>query len=263
MSRQGIALVGLLVGSVAWAQAPGTAPPAAPAAGPDQLTPVLQRWEKEMSAVRTLAAQCVRTEVNKTFGYTETYVGGARYMKLEAGGRVANLAVLEMAKKDKPDLFEKFVCTGDFLYQYVPQQKEIRVHALPPPKPGQVSDDSFLSFLFGMKADDAFGRYELALQNPADSHYHYILIKPKQAQDKADFQQARLVLSKETYLPRQLWFEQPTGDHVTWDIPKVQSGVNLDRREFTAPEPPAGWKVVKVPPRNAEAAPRVVRPQQP
>jgi TIGR03009 family protein len=259
MSRHGFAVLGLLVGSVAWAQAPAAAPPAA---GQDQLTPVLQRWEKEMAAVRTLAAQCVRTEVNKTFGYTEVFTGGARYMKLEAGGRTANLAVLEMAKKDKPDVYEKFVCTGEFLYQFVPQQKEIRVHAVPQAKPGQVGDDSFLSFLFGMKADEALGRYDITIQNPTDPHYFYLLIKPRQAQDKADFQQARLVLNKDTFLPRQLWFEQPTGDHVTWDIPRIQSGANLDRRDFAAPEPPAGWKVVKAPPRGADAQPRVVRPQQ-
>ncbi len=278
MSRQGIALLGLLLGSVAWAQGPGTGAPAArpaagppagapaaapPAAGQEQLTPVLQRWEKEMGAVRSLAAQCVRTEVNKTFGYTEVFTGVAKYLKLEGGGRTTNLAILEMAKKDKPEVFEKFICTGDFLYQYVPQQKEIRVHALPTPKPGQVADDSFLSFLFGMKADEALSRYELTLQNPADPHYIYLLIKPRGVQDKVEFQQARLVLNRDTFLPRQLWFEQPTGDHVTWDIPRVQNGANLDRREFAAPEPPAGWKIVKVPGKNTEAAPRVIRQQQP
>jgi TIGR03009 family protein len=259
MRHERLALFTILLGGVG-VLAQQEVPPAGERQ--DLVTAVLQRWEKELSAVQGLSAQCVRTDVNKTFRLTEVYIGTAKYMKLEVGGRVQNLASLEMTKKDNPQVYQKFIYTGELLYQFVPQEKEIRVHQPPPPKPGQVADDNFLSFLFGMKAEEARRRFEMTLQNPNDQFYYYISIKPRFPEDRDDFQQARLVLLKETFLPRQLWFEEPNGNHVTWDIVKTQNGAQLDRREFTAPDTPVGWKVVRVPTRNQEAKPRIIRPQQ-
>jgi TIGR03009 family protein len=262
MRHQRLALFTVLLAGVG-ALAQQEVPPAAE--GQDPVLAVLQRWEKELGAVQSLTAQVERTDVNKTFRFTEVYMGTAKYLKLEIGGRVQNLASLEMTKKDTPQVYQKFICTGELLYQFVPQEKEIRVHQLPPPKQGQVADDNFLSFLFGMKAEEARRRFEITLQNtndPTAQFYYYISIKPRFPEDRDDFQQARLVLLRETFLPRQLWFEEPNGNHVTWDIKKSQVGTQMDRREFTAPETPVGWKVVRVPPRNQEAKPRIIRPQQ-
>ena len=130
------------------------------------------------------------------------YVSGtARYMK-------PNLAMLEMQERGNPQRFEKYICTGTYLYEYAPQNKQVRVHELPAPRPGQVMDDNFLSFLFGMKADEARRRYDLRLVKE-DQWYIYIEIHPRFSADKADFQRARLVLNSQTYLPRQLWFAGP------------------------------------------------------
>jgi hypothetical protein len=61
-----------------------------------------------------------------------------------------------------------------------------------------------------------------------------------------------------------LWFEHPNGNEVTWDIPRLQSGVSLDRRAFDAPKPPPGWKLVPVNnttrSSGSQPPPRVVRP---
>jgi TIGR03009 family protein len=176
--------------------------------------------------------------------------------------------MLEMQKRGKPEAFEKYICTGTFLYEYVPQNKVIRVHEMPPPKPGQVADDNFLSFLFGMKADEARRRYDLRLVKE-DQWYIYIEIFPRLQQDKADFQRARLVLNNQTFLPRELWFEQPNGNEVKWDIPKVEAGVALNRSDFTSPSVPPGWNLVRMPKANEVAPrsnnvppPRIIRPNQ-
>jgi TIGR03009 family protein len=237
--------------------------PAEPQVGtPEQLAAVLQRWEKELTAVKALSAECVRTEVNRTFGYTDVFTGSVHYLKHEAGERVANLAALHMEKKGKPEVYERFVCTGDFIYQFVPDKKELRVYKVTAPKPGQAQDDNFISMLFNLKAGDASRRYDMTLQAPNDPNYVYLHVKPKRAEDKAEFQQARLVLSRDTFLPRQFWFEQPTGDHVTWDITKLTNNAALKREMFAAPEKPAGWQLIEATRKDAEPAPRIVRPQQ-
>ena len=61
-------------------------------------------------------------------------------------------------------------------------------------------------------AAEAKTRYDLKLHN-VDQNYVYIDVLSKSAVDRADFIKARLVLNKDTFLPRQMWFETPnTGE---------------------------------------------------
>jgi TIGR03009 family protein len=159
---------------------------------------------------------------------------------------------------------EKFICTGPLLYEIRPQNKVMRIHELPPPQAGKVADDNFLSFLFGMKAEEAKRRYDLTLVKE-DQWYVYLEIVPKLPADKADFQRARMVLNNKTFLPRELWFEQPNGNETKWDIPEIRSGAPLKNSDFAPPTPPKDWNVVRVPrpeavPPRTDVPPRVVRP---
>jgi TIGR03009 family protein len=222
----------------------------------DPLDSVLMRWEKAMKEVNTLSAQLVRTTLDRAFQSTEVYEGIAKYMK-------PNLASLYMVKKNRPEAYEKYICTGNYLYMYAPAEKKIRVAEVPHPKQGQLADDNFLSFLFGMKAEEAKKRYEMTLlQAPAnDKWYYYIMIRPQTTADKKDFTKARLVLSNTTFLPRQLWFEQPNHREITWDFPRLVNGAALQRSEFAMPQLPQGWVFEKFQPQN-KVPPRVVRPNR-
>jgi TIGR03009 family protein len=246
----------LVIAVVSGAAAAQSAPPAAG----NQLDGILERWEQEMRSIQTISAKCVRTSLDNTavMNRQETFEGTAKYMK-------PNLAMLEMRLRGRPDVFEKFICTGTYLYEYAPANRQIRVHELPPAKPGQVADDNLLSFLFGMKAEEAHRRYALKLAEQ-DQWYYYVDIQPRFPQDKADFQKARLVLNKQSFLPRQLWFMQPNGNEIRWDIPKIESGVAINRQEFLSPQIPQGWQLVRVPrptdPSRLDGPPRVVRPNR-
>ncbi len=262
MLRYGLVLAALLLASLPASaqQAPAT-PPAAPPADDKALDGHLQNWERAMKDVTALAAQLIRIDKDRTFEQTVKLVGEAYYMKDGTGPTALNLAQLEMRLDGKKEIKEKFICTGTYLYQYLPEQKEIRVYELPKPKPGQVAEDNLLSLLFGMKAAEAKGRYNLKLAKE-DQYYIYVDIAPRSPADRADFQRARLVLNKTNYLPRQLWFEHANGNEVMWDIPNLRSDVKLDRRAFDAPKPPEGWKLVPVT-REAQSQPRIVRPTGP
>src|SRR5262249_798644 len=151
-------------------------------------------------AIKTLEAQCKRTTEDRVFQETQVFVGTAKFM-------APNLAMLYLQKKDKPEVYEKYVITGTFLYQFLPNKTPptLFVQPLNPSRPGQVADDSFLSLLFGMRAEEAKRRYDLKLSKE-DTYYHYVDVLPRLAEDKVDFSRARLVLDKDTFLPRQLWF---------------------------------------------------------
>jgi TIGR03009 family protein len=272
MRYYSLALIGaLLTGSAGLAQQPPAGapqPPPAPApGGAARLDFLLQRWEQEMKGVQTLVAQCNRTELNNVNMTTDVFVGTAKYLR-------PNLAMLDMQKKSDPQNYEKYICTGTLLYNYRPKSKTVQVIELPPPKPGAegVGDDGFLSFLFGMKAEEAKRRYDLKLVKE-DQWWVYLEVVPKLQADKQDFQKARLVLSASTFLPRELWFLQPNGNEVKWDMPDIRGNVQLNRNDFNPPATPPGWNVQRVPRSETPPAPprtnlppsdppRIVRQQQ-
>lgn len=246
------------------------APPASPPAVPldpknNRLDALLMQWEAKMKSVQTLrATQVTRERVDKVFKTQDTFIGEAKYMK-------PNLAMLDLKRKDRQDIFEKYICTGTYLYEYNQSNREIRYLELPPPKPGQVADDNFLSFVFGMRAEEAKRRYELKLVGEGqDKYYHYIEILPRFPADRADFERAQLVLTQDSMLPRRLTFVEPNGNRITWDIPFIETNLPLDRRQFESPAlPTKEWKLVKAPkantsrtPGNEELPPRIIRPKQ-
>ena len=97
-----------------------------------------------------------------------------------------------------------------------------------------------------MKAEVAKQRYQLTLDRE-DQHYYYIMVLPRFPEEQADFQKARLVLAKQSFLPRELWFVQPNGDEVRWDIPRIDNGAKLNANDFTNPQVPPGWNMQAVP----------------
>jgi TIGR03009 family protein len=221
-----------------------------------RLDAVLLSWERRMQPIQSASAQCTHTVVNKVLKDMEVFEGTAQFMK-------PNLAIIDLKMKDRPQDVEHIVCTGTFVYQFVPAGQVIKIYEL---KTGQSNQDSFLPFLQGMKAQDAKARYDLNLVKE-DKWWIYLDIVPRLPEDKGDFARARLVLSSQTFLPRELRFWEPNGNENIWDIPKIQANAPLKRTDFGQPQLPAGWKWQKVPlaqnpsPRN-DVPPRVFRPKQ-
>jgi len=242
----------------AWGQPPAikapTAGPTAAALDPQRnaLDAYLMHWEEAMKKVNTLAVACTRTEVDAVYKTRRTLTGTIHFMK-------PTYFFWHMGVKDKPADYERFICTGTYIYQYLPSQKQIKVY--PAPKTtteGKLADDSSLAFMFGMKAAEAKARYDLKLHN-VDSNYVYVDVVSKTAVDKADFLKARLVLDKTTYLPRQLWFEHPNGGEVLWDLTTAQSNAQINKAVFAAPTKPGkDWEMVQA----HTQEPRLVRPQK-
>lgn len=241
----------VLTASTAAAQVPP------PAGNEGKLNEVLNGWEKAMTAVNTLAASCNRSDVSKAFQTTDQFKGIVKYMKGQ--GKEMSKASLKLDHVKKAGVSEQYLCTGDRLFEWSAADKVIRIHDLPKPKNGQLADDNFLSFVFGMKAADAKQRFSLAwlpdTQNN-NKYYYYIMIEPRNAADKADFVKARLTLTTDKLMPRQLWFHKPNGDEVTWDFPTVITPANLGAADFAQPQLPTGWQWQQVP---REAQPRVKR----
>jgi TIGR03009 family protein len=209
------------------------------------------QWEARTRGVESiLVKDCVRTDKDKTG--VKHWKGEGRYLK-------PNLAALRLIQEEDPKIFELVISTGNFFYEFRPQFKKLVVTALPAARVGDF-ENNLLSFMFGMTAADAKRRYDLTLakdisdQNP---HYIYINVFPRFEADKREFTRAQMVLFATTMLPRRLWFEHPNGDEVTWDLPNMDTKVQLRPSDFVPPQAPQGWETVKVP--LPDPGPRIIR----
>ncbi len=246
-----VALAVALVGSVQ-----GQGQPAAK----ENVDAVLRGWEKGMTDLQSFACVVHRKTLDKALGSRDEHKGFAMFMKAQVKDDGAR-ARLELAKVSNTKVFEKYICTGTFLYEYAPVNQTIRVHDMPKGKQGGMQQESFLSFLFGMGADQAKQRYDMTLVFPADgkpdANYHYIQVISKTPADKADFTHARLSLYRSSHLPAQIWYLQPNKNEIEWNFSELQTNVQIPLKYFTPDEIP-GWRTERVQPKALEPVP--VRP---
>jgi TIGR03009 family protein len=236
----------LVTAAPLFAQPPQAAPPLNPNADP--LPALLSRWEEKMKGIKAIEATVKRTTTDAVTHTQEVYEGSAKLLRPDR-------ADLYLKKVDNAQVYERFLLTGTFLYQFQPTQKLVRVHQLPQRAPGQPAiDDNFLGLLFGMSAVEAQRRYELRLvPKPGDVWWYYISVKPRLASDRAEFAEARLVLSQSTLLPRQIEFVDPAGNPIKWEIPKIDTNPRLGPTDFQRPQLPKDWQIKQEPPPPAYA----------
>lgn len=244
----------------------GQAAPVAAMPNPAPLNPsnnrldqLLLQWEQKMQGVQSLVARIKKTE---TDDLTKTTVEGVGYVKFSKPDR----ADLYVARSNNPQVYERFLCTGNYLFEFQPKQNLIRVHSLPKRAPGQpLVDNSFVGFLAGMGAAEAKRRFDMALVKE-DQHYAYIIVKPLRQEDKAEFSEARLALLKSTMMPREMHFVPPDKNSIKWDIVSVDVNAQVPATDFAPPQMKQypGWQMQQMPAAGPPAAinppPTKVRP---
>ena len=123
-----------------------------------------------------------------------------------------------------------------------------------------MADDNFLSFLFGMKKEEAKKRYDLKLTKTDATITSTWKSRRETPPTRWTSSRRKSFCSRTRMLPRRLWFEQPNSAETTWDVLQINTNDRtIDRREFDAPTPPPGWKLVNAA-KDAESPPRVARP---
>jgi hypothetical protein len=136
------------------------------------------------------------------------------------------------------------VSVGKDLYCYGVQTKEVLKYQRPLGWPlSEMASDPLCALFSGMTPARARERFEWKLVKE-DQWYIYLGIESRSRKDKATFLSGRLVLRKDSHLPRQIWFQTHSGE-VTWDIPKINTAARLNKEDFV-PKVPAGWRLVPV-----------------
>ena len=187
------------------AQTPG---PAAPPTG--KLDAYLASWEKTMAGVTTLSTVLIRVDTDKVFKTATKYTGWAAYMKSGTGLTALNKAILELKPEGRRTSARRSSAPAPTSTSTSPPARRSTSTRCRAARTAEVADNASLGLMFGMKAAAAKERFGLTLAKE-DEHYVYVDVTPKKAEDRVEFQRARLVLDRKTFLPRQVWLEQPNG----------------------------------------------------
>lgn len=283
----GIMWLGLMV-TLMNAQAPVTPPPATktgltPGLKPVEATPLpvypeldaenlkylnayLAAWEKRMTSVEGLETKIRLTEVDG--GEKTVYNGEATILR-------PNYAKMFLRQTDDPTNVKRwrhYIADGKYLWDYQYKSKVAKVAQLPK---DNIGENTLLSFLFGMKADEIKKRYHMTIdmKDPAkfNDNYISITIYPKTREDMQEFAKAELVLWKNNkdpkyadfwMLPARLWFQHPNKNQVMWEFLGMNTQKKLIPKDFAAMAfPDKEWKPEwAIDPNAKQPSPTVIRP---
>jgi TIGR03009 family protein len=174
------------------------APPQPPPA-PFNLTPeeqaivdrVLLDWQRMSADVKTFQCDFTRWDYDGVFG-------NGKDPKRVING-VLRYAAPDRGFYDLDDHSEKWVCTGDAIFEFKSDLKQVREYPLPPEMRGKAISDGPLPFVFGVEADKMKARYWMRIITPAERQATQVWIEafPKHAKDAANFTKVDVILTFE------------------------------------------------------------------
>jgi TIGR03009 family protein len=222
-------------------------PPERAAAGAEdreaqaRLDGILARWERQSADARTLDARFTRVDRSPDWQMETRYEG--RVLLRSPNKAYLNLVKAEPGRREARAFHERIVCTGERVYRYAAQTRQVFVAPLDEGEAGRVLDEGPLPFLFNMRAEEAKARYRLVLDKQ-DVKRSLIQVYPLRSVDRARFYRVDVVLDRETSLPEVIRLVDPNGrDTQTYTFRDARRDAPIDASWFE-PTIPKGWSVV-------------------
>ncbi|WP_020471075.1 hypothetical protein [Zavarzinella formosa] len=211
----------------------------------DLLDGCLKKWEERMTKIEGLETKVKLTEIE---GKDETvFIGEAAILR-------PNYAKMFLREKDDSANVKRwrhYIADGKLLWDFQYKNKIARVVELPK---GKIGDNTVMSFMLGMKADEIKNRYYITVdsENPKKFNENYVCLNifPKTREDMQEFAKAELVLWKNNkdpkyadywMLPARLWFQNTNKNQVMWEFFDMTTQKKLLPRTFEATLPDKEW----------------------
>jgi TIGR03009 family protein len=211
--------------------------PAQPPAPPFTLTPqedaqldrVLKAWELKSKDIKTFDCSFKRWEYDPVFAVATPNADPNAPVNVDLGilkYGSPDKGVFRVMYKEGPDgkpmaieedRADHWICDGKSVYQYIPKQKKLVEHKLPPDMQGKAIVDGPLPFLFGAEAAKLRQRYFLRVTPSPPNMQNVVCLEayPRFQQDAANFSMATLMLTVQDMVPRALQIFQPNGKSKT------------------------------------------------
>jgi TIGR03009 family protein len=230
----------------------------------------------DSARLQTLDVAITRVDRSPAWGEDDHYEGRAMlkspnraWLDFNKVVQVVDPKTGEKKKTLKP--YERIICTGEEVWQYRSETKQIFIYPLEKDMQQRALEEGPLPFLFNFKEAEAKNRYQMNLV-AENNDFSLIQIIPRLEIDKQSFTKAWVKLDRKTYLlPARIFLLSPDGksskDFVLQITKQVANKPVMDEN-FQGKEI-AGWKVVRNPgeeqPAGRGQAPRVgqAAPAQP
>jgi TIGR03009 family protein len=245
---------------------------------PIDMGQLLLQWEGQSAKLKTLEVSIYRIDKNPAWGEEEHYQGHAAFKTPQLAFldfRKVNLQVKADPKaKDKKAVtpviknkaidskpYETIVCTGQEVWHYRYDVKQIFVYPLDKNQRKRALEEGPLPFLFNMRAAEAKQRYEMVLQGQDEKKY-LVMIKPLLPEDKDSFSLAWVYLDKGYLLPTRIYLLAPDRkSSKDFQLSDIHANDPVKERYFVGVDPGKPWKVERNPGGEAAAtAPTKGRP---
>lgn len=141
------------------------------------------------------------------------------------------------------DIGERWVCDGQYVYNYNHKEKQLEISPIPPELQGKAIVDGPLPFLFGAEADKLKQRYWIRVSQSNEEEI-WLDTYPKYQADAASYRRVEVILDKKGLLPKAMQVYMPNGDRTVYMFDKPAINNQIDRLFgiFKPPRTPFGWK---------------------
>ncbi len=230
-----------------------------------QVDGVLKQWEERNREIKTFDCQFKRWTYDVVFGTPDkpkfVELGVIKFAAPDRG-----LFRLDKEEKDGKEVAiddaraEHWLCDGKSVWEYVPSQKKVKEHKLPPELRGKAIANSPLPFLFGAEAQRLKQRYFVRLVPPDVQGRIWLEAYPRFQGDAANFHHAIFIITAQGMSPYALRLVLSNGkDYTVYQFFDIVP--NDKFRMFQAdpfrPFTPWGWQMI----RDDSPPPQQVPPQ--
>jgi TIGR03009 family protein len=238
------------------AQAAGTRAAGAPAVQPPvrvndpKMKAILQEWERRSGRLTSLVLKIARLDTDPAWEEEERYEGQAFLQSPNKG--CIDFKEVKTSAQGKSVLVdhERIICTGDEVWQYKSDTKQIFIFPLDAQEKKRAMEEGPLPFLFNMRAAEAEARYQMnmlrEMKDKNGQEYFVIGILPRWDIDKESFKQAFLQLSKSTYLPTRIVLISPNEKaKKDYTLYQVQMNVPINAENFKGIPLGKPWETIR------------------
>lgn len=201
------------------AKPPATEQPAATPLSP-RLHQILITWAQKTSTIERLQGKHTRVIYDEIYK-VEKRSRGLFYYEAPDKGRIDVSAIsIPEGTKGRPqftvqsDLPERWICDGSKIIKIDEPRRVASLLSIPAENRGVNMMDGPLPFLFGMPADKAEKRYRFSLIKESVDEV-WLGVLPRQRNDAVNWRIAKVILMKQTFLPRAVQLTDPTGNRTT------------------------------------------------
>lgn len=213
--------------SVSASRAGQAAPNVAPIAVSPELEKLLAAWHDSSSLIKRLEGKHIRRIYDMVFRIEKRSVGQFFYESPDRGRIDINGYTLKKGEVSerihKPDGKpyklqsenpEQWVCDGKRIISVNKSEKLAEIFEIPEQARGANIMNGPLPFLFGMPPEMAKQRYNLQLITQSSKSIQLKAI-PRWKQDQVNWQEAKIILDRGSFLPLHIQLKDPTGNTVT------------------------------------------------